>query len=375
MWWAVGRKSAGDSRPVPNRSKFFRVSDVPATAAGQEILVVDGDEQVVKGLDRLLTRVGLTVTGTGDHGRARDQILNKYFAVALLDVDTPTPGGGLELLQFARDKAPLMSVIMMTNRRSFDTAVKSFRGGAIDVVLKEPEVVPYLRERVLDAATELRSTVDRTALLEEISESHEDFLLKMREMSKTITDMEDRILGRSKTGERAAINSDPVDVVVADDDPEAVARFQRVLPERDGWRFFAAFTGGEALDHVTQQRPHIVIVKEHLPDLPGTMVVKSVKSGMPDAITLLYAPPARKGETGFVRMLDGSRVINLVPSYSAPEQLVSAMNEIREALQQQAKERRYLQAFRQRNFEFLQRYNAIKQRLAAQLEQSKKERR
>ena len=126
---------------------------------------------------------------------------------------------------------------------------------------------------------------------------------------------------------------------------------------------------------MTQQRPHIVIVKEHLPDLPGTMVVKSVKSGAPDAITLLYTPPARGGQTGFVKMLEGSRVINLVPSYAAPEQLVSAMNEIREALHQQAKERRYLQAFRQRHFEFLQRYNSIKQRVAAQLEQSKKERR
>ena len=335
---------------------------------------MDGDEQVVKGLDRLLSRVGLTVTGTGDPGRARDQILNKYFAVALLDVDTPTPGGGLELLQFARDKAPLMSVIMMTNRRSFDTAVRSFRGGAIDVVLKEPEVVPYLRERVLDAATDLKSSVEHTALLEEISESHEDFLRKMREMSKTITDMEDRILGRSKTGERAAITSDPVDVVVVDDDPEAVARFQRVLPESQGWRFFAVFTGGEALDHVAQQRPHLVIVKEHLPDLPGTMVVKSVKSGAPDAITLLYTPPMR-GQGGAVKMLEGSRVINLVPSYSTSEQLVAAMNEIREALHHQAKERRYLQAFRQRNFEFLQRYNSIKQRVAAQLEQGKKERR
>jgi DNA-binding NtrC family response regulator len=351
------------------------VTDVPASAAGQEILVVDGDEQVVKGLDRLLTRVGLTVTGTGDHGRARDQILNKYFAVALLDVDTPTPGGGLELLQFARDKAPLMSVIMMTNRRSFDTAVKSFRGGAIDVVLKEPEVVPYLRERVLDAAIDLKSTGERSALLEEIAESHEDFLRRMREMSKTITDMEDRILGRSKTGERAAINSEPVDVVVVDDDPEAVARFQRVLTEKDGWRFFSVFTGGEALDHVAQQRPHIVIVKEHLPDLPGTMVVKSVKSGSPDAITLLYTPPVRGGQNGYVKMLEGSRVINLVPSYAAPEQLVSAMNEVREALHQGAKERRYLQAFRQRHFEFLQRYNSIKQRIAVQLEASKKERR
>ena len=63
MCGAVGRKWAGDSRTVANRSKFFRVSDVPASGAGQEILVVDGDEQVVKGLDRLLTRVGLTVTG------------------------------------------------------------------------------------------------------------------------------------------------------------------------------------------------------------------------------------------------------------------------------------------------------------------------
>ena len=236
---------------------------------------MDGDEQVVKGLDRLLTRVGLTVTGTGDPARARDQILNKYFAVALLDVDTPTPGGGLELLQFARDKSPLMSVIMMTNRRSFDTAVKSFRGGAIDVVLKEPEVVPYLRERVLDAATELQSTIERTALLEEIAESHEDFLRKMREMSKTDhrhggphpRPRQDRRARRDRAATRSTWWWSTTI-------PRRWRGSSACCPRADGWRFFAAFTGGEALDHVTQQRPHIVIVKEHLPDLPGTMVVK-----------------------------------------------------------------------------------------------------
>ena len=80
-------------------------------AAGQEVLVVDADDQVVKGLDRLLTRVGLIVTGTHDPVRARDQLLNKFYAVALVDADTPTPGGGIELLQFARDKSPLTSVV------------------------------------------------------------------------------------------------------------------------------------------------------------------------------------------------------------------------------------------------------------------------
>jgi len=50
----------------------------PPVAAGQEVLVVDADDQVVKGLDKLLTRVGLIVTGTHDPIRARDQLLNKF---------------------------------------------------------------------------------------------------------------------------------------------------------------------------------------------------------------------------------------------------------------------------------------------------------
>ena len=98
-----------------------------SSAAGQEVLVVDADEQVVKGLDRLLTRVGLAVTGTPDPVRARDQLLNKFYAVALVDADTPTPGAGIELLQFARDKAPLTSVIVMSSRKSYETSVKAFR--------------------------------------------------------------------------------------------------------------------------------------------------------------------------------------------------------------------------------------------------------
>jgi DNA-binding NtrC family response regulator len=339
---------------------------------------VDADEQVVKGLDRLLTRVGLIVTGTHDPVRARDQILNKFFAVALLDVDTPTPGGGLELLQFARDKSPLTSIIVMTTRKSFETAVKAFRGGAADVVLKEPDVVPYLRERVVEAATELKSTSERNTLLEEVSEAHEEFLRKMREMSKQVVDLEDRVLGRSHTGERAVSPEASItDVVLVDDDPEAVPRFERVLPAKEGWRFMGALTGGEALDIVTQQRPHIVIVKEMLPDLPGSMVVKTVKSGAPDAITLLYSPPARPGvsgdhKPGDVKMIEGTRIMTLVSSYTDPKQMVAPLSEIREALVQKAKERRYLQAFRQRNFEFLQRYNSLKQRVAAQLDHGKK---
>ena len=191
----------------------------PPVAAGQEILVVDADDQVVKGLDRLLTRVGMIVTGTHDPIRARDQLLNKFYAVALVDADTPTPGGGIELLQFARDKSPLTSVVIMTARKSYETAVKAFRAGAADVVLKEPDVVPYLRERVVEAATDIKATADRNSLLEEVAETHEEFLRRLRDVAREGLDLEDRLAGRARR--RAGDERDTVSVVLVDDDPKA----------------------------------------------------------------------------------------------------------------------------------------------------------
>ena len=341
----------------------------PPVAAGQEILVVDADDQVVKGLDRLLTRVGMIVTGTHDPVRARDQLLNKFYAVALVDADTPTPGGGIELLQFARDKSPLTSVVIMTARKSYETAVKAFRAGAADVVLKEPDVVPYLRERVVEAATDIKATADRNSLLEEVAETHEEFLRRLRDVAREGLDLEDRLSGRK---EEDADELGTVSVVLVDDDPKAVEKLSKVLTEAAGWLFRTAGTGGEALDVVSQERPQIVMVKEDLPDLPGSMVVHTVKSSSPDAVTLLYTPPGRSGRPGEVKLVDTSGTMNTIASYAEPGQLAAPLGEIREALRAKSKERRYLQAFRQRHFEFLQRYNNIKHRLKEELDRRKK---
>jgi DNA-binding NtrC family response regulator len=341
-------------------------------AAGQEVLVVDTDEQVVKGLDRLLTKAGLIVTGTHDPIRARDQLLNKFFAVALVDADTPTPGAGIELLQFARDKSPLTSVVIMSARKSYDVAVKAFRAGAADVVLKEPDVVPYLRERVIEAAGDIKGTADRNVLLEEVADTHEDFLRRMRDLTREMVDLEDRVAGRTPADRSDAAAN--VSVVVVDDDPAALLKLEEALTPAQGWQFRPALTGGEALDVVMQMRPQIVLVKEDLPDLPGSMVVHTVKASAPDAITLLYSPPGKSGRTGEVKMVDAARTMSLIGSYTDPGQLVVPLGEIREALKQKSHERRYLQAFRQRHLEFLQRYNALKQRLRDELDRGKKPR-
>jgi hypothetical protein len=89
-------------------------------------------------------------------------------------------------------------------------------------------------------------------------------------------------------------------------------------------------------------------------------------------VTLLYSPPGKSGRAGEVKLVDAGGVMNLVSSYADPGQLVAPLNEIREALRAKAHERRYLQSFRQKHYEFLQRYNGIKGRLKDELDRRKK---
>ena len=65
------------------------------------------------------------------------------------------------------------------------------------MVLKEPDVVPYLRERVVEAATDIKATADRNSLLEEVAETHEEFLRRLRDVAREALDLEDRLAGRA----------------------------------------------------------------------------------------------------------------------------------------------------------------------------------
>ena len=339
--------------------------------AGQEVLVVDRDANIVKGMPVVLGALGVVVTATADDVRARDLVVNKFFTAALVDVDTPNPGAGLELLRFIREKAPLTSVILMTSRKSFDVAVLGFREQAVDVILKEADCVPYLKKRVAAIAHDLQTASERTTLLEDVAEVHGDFLRHMRDISRQKLDLEDRVLGREDA--EAGSPKEICSVLLVDDEAEASIRFATALPQNKGWRITQAFSGGEALDLAEQTRPHVALVKESLPDLPGRIVIGSIKSAVPDAVTLLYDPPARPGKVGFLKMIEGTRVMELLSDYETPAHLVGPLGEVREGIRQKLKERRYLQAFRQGNLEFLQRYNQVHQRIQRALSRGKRQ--
>jgi DNA-binding NtrC family response regulator len=334
----------------------------PKRASDEEVLIVDGDKNILKGLERLLTEAGMAVSTLSDPTRARDQLEKRFIPVVLCDLDTPEPGAGVDLLKFVHEKSPLTAFIVMTARKSFEAVAPAFRAGATDVVPKTQDQVPYLRDRVVQAALDVRATHTRDQLLTDVAEVHEDFLRRMMDMNRQITDLEDKLLAREGGTSGSSPDLSVMHVLLVDDEPALSAVLERDLPADKGWRFRYAQSGGEALDAATQTSPHVLVVKETLPDLPGTMVVKTIKGSIPDVVALLFTPPS-EGITGTVKMIDQSRLFTLVPSFSEPEQLAGALQEVRDALKKKAKERRYLQVFRNQQMEFLKQYHALKQRL------------
>jgi DNA-binding NtrC family response regulator len=315
-------------------------------------------------LEKVLKDAGLTVTALSDPARARDQVEKRFIPVALCDLDTPTQGAGIELVKFAHEKSPLTAVILMTARKSFDAVAAAFRSGARDVVPKTQEAIPYLRERVQVAAADIRAAQTRDQLITDLGEMHEEFLKRMMDLSRQVTDLEEKILAREGNAPSAVLALDNMDVLLVDDQQELSAVLNRALLSDKGWRIRHAQSGGEALDASSQTPPQILVVNQTLPDLPSTMVIKTIKADHPDALALVFTMPS-KSQPGEVSMVDSSKLLTLIPSFSAVEQLVEQLEEVREALRRKARERRYMQMFRKQHFDFLKKYGSLRQRLLA----------
>lgn len=337
-------------------------------AASREVLLFDGNASVRQALEQVFREDGLVVTPVSDPASARDLLANRFFAVAVVDLDTPSALDGLDLVRFIKTESPVTATVVITPRKSFDAVAAAFRAGVTDVVPKTKDALPYLRERVKRAAEEARASTSRERLLEEVAELHDRFLEEMMILSRHATDLEDRILRGDEEGSTTAVPT-ILNLLLVDNDPELPEVLARELGPDRGWRLTRVFSSGEALDMVSRVQPQVLAAKEDLPDLPASMLVKSVRVAVPDLVALVYRPPrpaapgASSGAPGEVNLVDGSQVTPVVPAFAELDQFLGALSDVREALRTKARDRRYLALFRKQHAGFLSRYNQIRQKL------------
>jgi DNA-binding NtrC family response regulator len=319
---------------------------------GHEVLVVDRDDAMRQTMMRLLAPEGLHVTGATAPDKALELVAAKFYGVVVVDLDTPAPGGGLELVGKIHTRSPQSTVLLLTPRPSFEAAVEAFRLGARDVIVKAPEQLEQLKRRVVEGAVAVLRSGGTSTLLADVRAALDDFLKVLMAAERRAQDAEARLAGKDPAETEADVE---VAILCVDGDDRLYKGMKGLgLP---GYGFVYAQSGGEALDRIGNYRFQIALVGQSIPDLPGDMVIRALKSQAPELIVISYVP------NGPMAIVESTRTIPLVDQFTTAAQLTERLAELSQAYRERHRERRYLQAFRERHFEFLRRFAELKKRL------------
>jgi len=103
---------------------------------GYSLLIVDDEEGLRYGLERLFKKKGFKVYSLGEFEQAIATVEKYSIDVALLDIRLKSGESGIDLLKNLKKIEPALVVIMITGYGSIDTAVTSMKEGASDYILK-----------------------------------------------------------------------------------------------------------------------------------------------------------------------------------------------------------------------------------------------
>jgi two-component system response regulator PilR (NtrC family) len=172
------------------------------------ILVVDDEPSILSVMTTLLKAEGYEVVPESSGEKAKHLLGEQEFDLLLCDIYMK-PVDGMEVLQFARDHRPALSVIMITAYGSVDTAVKALKLGAFDYVTKPFKVDELLI--TVQRALSYRAALTENANLKELLTTRyglgsivaeSDAMKKVCDMVKRVapTDATILIYGESGTG-------------------------------------------------------------------------------------------------------------------------------------------------------------------------------
>ena len=327
-----------------------RPSTSGAHLVGIEVLVLDADPGVHAGIQQLLSEALLHVTCVTEPARAEALVERQFFSVALVDIDTPTPRAGIATIAAIKRASPTSMVIALTPRRSYDDAVDAVRAGAIDLVLKAPESVGYLKDRVLDAAGRSVGKREVDAVLGAIRDVHDDLLRRFMAAERAAMDLADKVAGRTPASYDGELR-----VLVIDEVDELVGALDEAAPP--GYVFVHATSGGEGLDRISSDGFHYAMVAEDISDLPARTIARTIRNQHADTVVLTFLGPADNGK---VDLVETHATRTLIQPFTDPAQLLARLGDLADAWRAKEHERRYTQAFREKHYDFLRRYVELK---------------
>jgi len=174
--------------------------------AGERVLVVDDEVDILQLLERVCRGAGYTVL-TAENGAGARRILEQgYVNACVLDLRLPD-AHGIEILRYAKQLYPDCQVIILTAHGDLETSIEALRLGAYDYLQKpllDLQLIPVVISRALERQALAQRNVQ---LLRDLQEANSELDLRRRQQLQYIS-----YLGHALSG---ALNSRDVAQVLA----------------------------------------------------------------------------------------------------------------------------------------------------------------
>ncbi len=328
----------------------------------REILVVAPEDDRRPLLVDKLSSIGFLVTALTEPNSIKDQLENKFFIVAIFELDTPTTDFAHLLIQHTKRYSPETHCFVLATRESFRSAILSFRVGAKDVVHYDSEEFPPLLDRIKKSATTIAYRRDRDNLMGEMAAVHKLFFKKMLALHIRLMETEAQLhLKESKEEDLP-----PLNILLVDSEATLINGLTAVLDPASGWNITHCTWGSEALDHGASGSYHVALVNRTLPDLPGTMISSTLKATSPSTRLLMFDYNA---DHHSLSLFEGSSSQEIPLKGGAPSEVAEKLRTVRSNLASRAQKEEHIKSFKAQNYEFLQNYNRLKTKHQKLMEQ------
>jgi two-component system KDP operon response regulator KdpE len=127
-----------------------------------QTLVVDDEQNVREFISEALERVGHVTTQAKNGEEALDILRDKFYDLAVLDLNLGGKTNGLRVLEAIRWRWPETAAIILTGQGSLESAMQAIREG-VDIYLLKPVVTADLRKAAEEAVEKRRQYFDRKA--------------------------------------------------------------------------------------------------------------------------------------------------------------------------------------------------------------------
>jgi CheY-like chemotaxis protein len=316
-------------------------------AKGSELLIVDAVARDREGMRKLFDQLGYVCTAVASGDDAKRFAVQKFFPVALVDLDVDRPDGGLDLARFIREKSTQTSVVLLTGRKSYEGAVEALRSGLTDMVLKVPEQIEHLKQVVALASARSHAVQGSDALFRDVRNVLDESFKVMLSLSR-------------KVYAHLSMAAAPLRprVLIADGEQDFLRDLAPLIQARN-WDIAAEMNGGAALDRGMSQKFDIVAVRNELPDLKGSMVLRSIQNQRGEVLGVLYS----SADGGRIDRFEQGHLEDTERPFKGASHLTQRLDSLVEELGTRAQERRFIQAFRSDHEDFMRRYAELKLRI------------